>query len=427
MAQAGSVTIVRVDPFLPPDDNARRMRPDVFAKCERRQPYMAVQEAGVYPYFHPIEASEGTEVWVDGRKAIMAGSNNYLGLTHEPRVLEAAQTALMRYGTGCTGSRFLNGTLNLHLQLEELLAQITGKEAALVFSTGYQTCLGVIQALAQREDLILCDRENHASILDGCRLSFAEVRKFRHADMEALEEHLSAGEGRGMLVVTDGLFSMTGEFARLPEITALARRYNARVVVDEAHSFGVFGDRGAGIADHFGVEDEVDLVLGTFSKSLAGIGGFCAGPKYVLEYIRHNARSLIFSAATPPAVCAAAIKCLEIIRDEPERRARVQQISSQARTGLRNLGFNVGSTESPIIPVILGERMYTFRFWHRLLAEGVFVNAVTAPAVPAGMDLLRCSFMATHTEEQIERFLSTMDRVRDQLAAESLRAGSAAG
>ncbi|TAH34966.1 MAG: aminotransferase class I/II-fold pyridoxal phosphate-dependent enzyme [Planctomycetota bacterium] len=393
------------------------MRRDVFAKCFEPQPWEAVKKVGLYPYFRPIEASEGTEVLIDGRRVVMAGSNNYLGLTHDPRVIAAAQEALAAYGTGCTGSRFLNGTLRMHLELESRLAEITGKEAGIVFPTGFQACLGVIASLGARDELILCDRENHASIIDGCRLSFAEVRKYRHADMEALEEHLGAGDGRGMLVVTDGLFSMTGELAPLPEIVALCQKYGARVLVDDAHSFGVYGERGAGTADHFGLDDQVDLIMGTFSKSLAGIGGFCTGPEIVIEYIRHHARSMIFSAATPPAVCATALKCLDIIEAEPERRRRVLDIAARARKGLAELGFNTGSTQSPIVPVILGDREYVFRFWKVLLEEGVFVNPVTAPAVPAGMDLLRCSFMATHTDAHVERFLGGFERARQRLGS----------
>lgn len=404
------------------------MAGDVFGKCNGPQPWDAVKKVGLYPYFRPIEASEGTEVQIDGKRVLMAGSNNYLGLTHDPRVIEAAVKALVAYGTGCTGSRFLNGTLRMHLELEARLASITGKEAGIVFPTGFQACLGVISALVDRNELILCDRENHASLIDGTRLSFAEVRKYRHADMAALEEHLSAGEGRGMLVVTDGLFSMTGELAPLPEIVALSRRYGARILVDDAHSFGVYGERGAGTADHFGLDDEIDLIVGTFSKSLAGIGGFCTGPQPVIEYIRHHSRPMIFSAATPPAVCAAALKCLEIIEAEPQRRQRVMQIAALARRGLTELGFNTGNTVSPIVPVIFGDREYVFRFWRALLEEGVFVNPVTTPAVPPGMDLLRCSFMATHTEAHVERFLGGFERARARLEAENgARGASFAG
>lgn len=403
------------------------MRRDLFAKCQEPQPYTALKKVGLYPYFRPIDASEGTEVLLEGRRVLMAGSNNYLGLTHDPRVIEAARQALGQYGTSCTGSRFLNGTLRLHVQLEARLADLTRKEAGMVFSTGYQTCLGVIQALVSRDELILCDRENHASILDGCRLSFAEVRKYRHADMAALEEHLSAADGRGILVVTDGLFSMTGDLAPLPEIVRLARGFGARVLVDDAHAFGVFGERGAGTADHFGLDDEVDLIMGTFSKSLAGIGGFCTGPAEVIEYLRHYARTMIFSAATPPAVCATVLKCLDIIAAEPERRARVLNLAARARAGLQELGLNTGNSHSPIVPVILGDREHAFRFWKALLDEGVFVNPVTAPAVPPGMDLLRCSFMATHTEAHLDRFLNAFERARDRLGLGEAEAQTAAG
>ena len=402
---------------------------DLFAKCHRPQAYNVLQDAGLYPYFRPIDHSEGTEVVIDGKRVIMAGSNNYLGLTHDPRVVRAARNALMDFGTSCTGSRFLNGTLRLHLELEERLAAVTQKEAGLVFSTGYQTCLGTIQAIVNRDELILCDRENHASIIDGCRLSFGEVRKYRHSDMEGLEEHLSAGraQDRAMLVVTDGLFSMMGDLAKLPEMVELCQKYGARLLVDDAHAFGVIGERGAGTADHFGLDDETDLIMGTFSKSLAGIGGFCTGPKVVMDYIQHQARSMMFSASIPPAVCAAALKALDLIEQEPERRMTVRGLANRARAGLQDLGFSTGDSESPIVPVIIGDREKTFRLWQILLEEGVFVNPVTSPAVPAGMDLLRCSFMATHSEEQIDRFLDAFERSRARLERETSWRHSAAG
>ena len=399
------------------------MSRDLFAKCRGPQAWHALREAGLYPYFRPIEASEGTEVVVDGRRVLMAGSNNYLGLTHDPRVLEAAREALEHYGTGCTGSRFLNGTLTLHIELEERLAALTRKESALVFSTGFQTSLGVISALVGRDEWILGDRENHASIIDGCRLSFGELRKYRHNDMEDLERLLQAKGERAALVVTDGLFSMTGDLAPLPEITALARSYGARVLVDDAHSFGVFGSRGAGTPDHFGLDDQVDLVMGTFSKSLAGIGGFCAGPLEVMDWLRHGARTMMFSASVPPAVAAAALRCLDIIEAEPERRAWVLDLARRAAEGLRQLDFDTGATESPIVPVFLGDRVRCFRFWQILLEEGVFTNPVTAPAVPAGMDLLRCSFMATHGEHHLEQFLAAFERARERLP-EAARGGA---
>ena len=403
------------------------MSRDLFDKCRPPQDYHLLQSADLYPYFRPIASSEGTEVVIDGRKVLMAGSNNYLGLTHDPRVVEAAQMALADYGTGCTGSRFLNGTLELHVQLEARIAELCGKEGGVVFSTGYQTCLGVITALVGREDVILCDRENHASIIDGCRLSFGEVRKYPHGNLDVLEELLQKNQERAMLVVTDGLFSMMGDLAPLPGIVELAQRYGAKVLVDDAHAFGVLGERGAGTADHFGIDDEVDLVMGTFSKSLACIGGFCAGPSEAIEFIRHRARTMMFSASIPPAVCATALACLDLIAQEPERREHVLALALKARDGLRELGFNTGSSESPIVPVILGDRELTFRFWQVLLDEGVFTNPVTMPAVPPGMDLLRCSFMATHTDAQVQAFLDAFDRARKRLADDLGEAVSAAG
>ncbi|KAA3608207.1 MAG: aminotransferase class I/II-fold pyridoxal phosphate-dependent enzyme [Planctomycetota bacterium] len=388
---------------------------DLFSKCRPPQEYHRFQDLGVYPYFQPLQATEGPEAILKGRRVIMAGSNNYLGLTHDPRVIRAAQNATARYGTGCTGSRFLNGTLELHLELEARIAALCGKEAALVFSTGYQTCLGVIQALVNRDEWILCDRDNHASIIDGSRLSFGEVKKYRHGDLVDLESRLEAGRDRAMLVVTDGVFSMMGDLAPLPGMVDLARQYGARLLVDDAHGFGVLGSRGAGTADHFGLDQDVDLIMGTFSKSLAGIGGFCAGPKDVIEYIRHRARTMIFSASVPAGVCAAAITCLDIIESEPERRRHVIELASKARAGLQQLGFNTGPSETPVVPVILGDRMRIFRFWNLVLEEGVFTNPVTAPGVPPGMDLLRCSFMATHTEEHVERFLDAFARARNRL------------
>ncbi len=401
------------------------MGPDIFAKCRQPQVYNHLQEAGLYPYFIPIESSEGTEVEVEGRRALMFGSNNYLGLTHDPRVMEAARSAISEYGTGCTGSRFLNGTLRLHLDLEERLARIMHKEAALVFSTGFQTCLGVITALVRRDDLILCDRENHASILDGCRLSFGEVRKFPHCDLDALERHLTATEDRPRLIVTDGLFSMMGDLAPIPRMVELAQKHGARLLVDDAHGFGVLGPHGTGTADYFGLNGEVDLVMATFSKSMAGIGGFVAGPREVIEFIRHNARTMIFSASVPPPVCAASLACLDIIEQEPERRVRVKELAERGRIGLRELGFDTGPSEGPIVPVILGNRERTFVFWRMLLEEGVFVNPVTTPAVPPGMDLLRCSFMATHTEEQVDRFVAAFGRVRERMPRTPQEPGAA--
>lgn len=376
---------------------------DLFQKCDGFTRAREYQQMGIYPYFIPLAGSEGTEVEIQGRRLIMIGSNNYLGLTHHPRVVEAAQKAVAKYGTSCSGSRFLNGTLELHEELERRLARFSGMEAALCFSTGFQTNLGAISAICGKDDVILCDRENHASIIDGCRLSFAEVRKFRHNDVNDLETHLqrASEQNKGILIVVDGLFSMMGDLAPLPAIATLAHRYGARLMVDEAHSVGVLGRNGRGAAEHFGITP--DLVMGTFSKSFASLGGFVAGPQRVIHYIKHHARSLIFSASITPASAAAALAALDLIETEPEMRRRVLSIADRVRTGLRNIGFNAaGTKDSPIVPVIVGDQERTLRLWRTLFDCGLFTNAVTQPAVPIGMDLIRTSYIATHTDRQVE-------------------------
>jgi len=386
---------------------------DLFQKCSGFTRARQVQEQGTYPYFIPISRSEGTVVEIEGRRLIMAGSNNYLGLTHHRRVLDAARKAIERYGSACTGSRFLNGTLELHEELERRLARFLQREAALCFSTGFQTNLGVISALCGKDDLVLCDRENHASIFDGCRQSFAELRKYRHEDMEDLERQLDLASGRdvrGKLIIVDGVFSMMGEIANLPRICELAQRYGARVLVDEAHSVGVLGANGRGAAEHHGVEAQVDLVVGTFSKSFASLGGFVAGPETVIHYIRHHARSLIFSASIPPSTAAAALAALDVMESEPELRERLMNRAETVRRGLTDMGFAVGPTQTPIVPVIVGDQDQLFRFWKLLFDYGLFTNPVTVPAVPPNMDLIRTSYMATHTDEQITRVLDIFER-----------------
>ncbi|MGE0142908.1 MAG: aminotransferase class I/II-fold pyridoxal phosphate-dependent enzyme [Planctomycetota bacterium] len=387
---------------------------DLFDKCDGFTRARQVQALGMYPYFIPITDSEGTEVEINGRRLIMAGSNNYLGLTHRPEVIAAARDAVERFGTSCTGSRFLNGTLELHEELERRLARFLDREAALCFSTGFQTNLGVISALCGRDDVIFCDRENHASIFDGCRLSFAELRKYRHEDMGDLERQLEASledNVRGRLIIVDGVFSMMGEIANLPRIVELARRYGARVLVDEAHSAGVLGAHGRGAAEHCKVESQVDLVLGTFSKSFASLGGFVAGPESVIHYIKHHARSLIFSASIPPSAAAAALAALDVIEREPGLRADVMQRATMVRDGLEDLGFRVGRTETPIVPVIIGNQDQLFLFWKQLFEAGVFTNPVTGPAVPKGMDLVRSSYMAAHTPAQCQRVIDSFEKV----------------
>ena len=380
---------------------------DIFEKCEGFTRPDELKSLGVYPYFIPLEGSEGTEVEIGGNKLIMIGSNNYLGLTHHPKVRAAAREAIDRYGTSCSGSRFLNGTLELHEELERRLAKFMGQEAALCYSTGFQVNLGAISSICGKGDVILCDRENHASIIDGCRLAFADVRKFRHNDVEDLERHLqlSSEQGRGMMIAVDGLYSMMGDLAPLAEIRELADKYGARLMVDEAHAIGVLGDTGRGAAEHCGVHP--DLVMGTFSKSFASLGGFVAGPKKVIHFMRHHARSLIFSASITPSSAAAALASLDLIEEQPEMRKRVLQVAHRVRTGLAEMGFKTaGTLASPIVPVIVGDQDRMLRLWRTLFDCGLFTNAVTQPAVPVGADLIRTSYIASHTDEQIDEVLA---------------------
>jgi 8-amino-7-oxononanoate synthase len=384
---------------------------DLFDKCQQFTAAKEAQAAGLYPYFIPLTDSEGTEVTVGDHHLIMVGSNNYLGLTSHPKVRQAAIDATRRYGTSCTGSRFLNGTLELHLELERRLADFIGVEAALVFSTGYQTNVGTISALVGRGDFVITDKDDHASIVDGCRLSFGEMRRFRHNDMAHLERVLAGlPEDVGKLVVVDGIFSMGGDIAPLPEIIPLCQEYGARLMVDDAHSIGVLGG-GRGTAAHFGCTDQVDLTMGTFSKSFASLGGFIAGAGEVVHYIQHHARSLIFSASMPPASAAATLAALGVMEEEPERIARVNQIGERMRVELRRLGFNVGTSETPIIPIIIGDDMRTFFIWKLLYEAGIYTNAVISPAVPPESALLRTSYMATHTDEQLDRVLEAFTQV----------------
>jgi len=384
---------------------------DLFDKCWQFTAAREVQAAGLYPYFIPLTDSEGTDVVVGNHRLIMIGSNNYLGLTTHPKVRQAAIEATRRYGTSCTGSRFLNGTLELHLELERRLAQFVGSEAALVFSTGYQTNLGTLSALVGRGDFVITDKEDHASIVDGCRLAFGEMRRFGHSDMAHLERVLAGlPQQAGKLVVVDGVFSMGGDIAPLPEIVSACHKYGARLMVDDAHSIGVLGG-GRGTAAHFGLTGQVDLTMGTFSKSFASLGGFIAGSEDVIHFIQHHARSMIFSASIPPANAAAALAALEVMQEEPERIARVNQIGERMRTELRRLGFNLGASQTPIVPVIIGDDMPTFQAWKTLYEAGVYTNPVISPAVPPGGALLRTSYMATHTDEHLDRVLAAFTQV----------------
>jgi 8-amino-7-oxononanoate synthase len=389
---------------------------DIFKKCHEFGLARDVRAAGMYPYFREISSQQDPVVEIDGRKLVMLGSNNYLGLTSHPAVKEAAAAALARYGTGCAGSRLLNGTLDLHVALEERLAAFSRREAALTFSTGYQVNLGVLSCLLERHDVAVLDALDHASILDGARLGFGKIYKFKHNDMASLEQKLSAvPEGWGCLLVVDGVFSMEGDLAPLPEIVRLKRRFGARLMVDDAHGLGVLGDCGRGTAEHFGVEADVDLVMGTFSKSLATVGGFVAGDAPVIEYIKHHARSGIFSAALPPASAAAALRALEIVEREPERRKQLWENTDYMKRELARLGFDTGDSQSPVIPIVVGDDLLTFRMQRRLHDEGVFVNSVISPAVPVGRAMIRTSYMATHTREHLDRALDALARVGREL------------
>ncbi|MEK7271884.1 MAG: pyridoxal phosphate-dependent aminotransferase family protein, partial [Nitrospirota bacterium] len=378
---------------------------DIFEKCCKFTAAKEIMDAGIYPYFRVIESAQDPEVIVDGKKMIMIGSNNYLGLTNHPRVKEAAIEALRKYGSGCAGSRFLNGTLDIHVNLEKKLARFMRKESALVFSTGFQTNLGVISAIAGKDDVILIDKMNHASIIDGCRLSFSETKKYRHNDMEDLERLLQQYNDKGKLIIVDGVFSMEGDIADLPNIVKLARKYGARVMVDDAHGIGVLGRTGRGTAEHFGLEDEVDLIMGTYSKSLASIGGFIAASEEVIHYIKHFARALIFSASPPPASIASVSAAIDIIEEEPERRERLRRNTNKMLKGFKALGFDTGRSETPIIPLIVGDDQRAFLMAKMLHDKGIFANVAVSPAVPNGNALIRTSYMATHTDEQLDKVL----------------------
>ncbi len=384
---------------------------DLFDKCYRFTKAKELMTAGMYPYFRVIESAQDPEVVIDGKKMIMVGSNNYLGLTNHPKVKEAALEAVRKYGSGCAGSRFLNGTLDIHVKLEEKLARFIRKETALVFSTGFQVNLGVISALAGKDDVIIIDKMDHASIIDGCRLSYAEVRKFRHNDMADLERILSENKDRKKLIVVDGVFSMEGDIINLPEVVALAKQYHARVMVDDAHGIGVLGKTGRGTAEHFGLENEVDLIMGTYSKSLASIGGFIAGEERVVHFIKHFARALIFSASPPPASIAAVSAAVDIIEHEPERIKKLWENTWRVHKGFKSLGFEIGPTETPIIPILVGEDLKAFTMAMMLQQEGVFANVAVSPAVASGKALIRTSYMATHTEEHIDKVLSAFEKV----------------
>ena len=389
---------------------------DLFEKCKNFTRAKEVMAAGVYPYFQPIESGPGSEVIINGKRMIMIGSNNYLGLTGHPKVVEAAANAIHKYGTGCTGSRFLNGTLDIHVELEERLAKFMNREAALCFSTGMQSNLGVISTLISKNDIIFTDRADHASIVDGCRLSFGKCVKYKHNDMNDLERVLKLNEdtGAGKLITTDGVFSMEGDIVDLPRLVDLANKYNARIYVDDAHSVGVLGKHGRGTAEHFGLEDKVDLTIGTFSKSFASIGGFVAGDEYVIHYLKHFARSLIFSASMPPSAVATVLACLDILENEPERLEMLWKNTKKMKAGYDSLGFDTGHSMTPIIPIKIGEEEDCFAFWKLLFEGGVFANPSISPAVPQGEAIIRTSYMATHTEDELDQVLEIFGKLGKQ-------------
>jgi 8-amino-7-oxononanoate synthase len=388
---------------------------DIFQKCREYDADKIAKEKGIYPFFQALEGTDGTEVVMNGRKVLMLGSNNYLGLTFDPRIVKAAHDGIERFGTSCTGSRLINGTLCIHEELEHRLAAFMKREAALVFSTGMQTNLGAISCLIGRNDIVVTDKEDHASIVDGCRLGMGEVKRFVHGDLEQLERILEKIEkDKGILVVVDGVFSMGGDIVDLPKLAPLCRKYGARLYVDDAHSIGVLGG-GRGTAVHFDMVKDVDITMGTFSKSFASLGGYVVGDADIINYIKHNARSFIFSASLPASNVMAAMAALDIMEKEPEHVERLWENARFMQKGLKELGFDTGKTQTPIIPIVIGDTEKAFTFWKVLFEAGVYTNPVCAPAVPAGMDLLRTSYTASQTREQLTRALGIFEKCGKQL------------
>ncbi|MFP4186816.1 MAG: aminotransferase class I/II-fold pyridoxal phosphate-dependent enzyme [Acholeplasmataceae bacterium] len=389
---------------------------DIFKKCFAYEDADRARKEGYYPYFHELTTKQDTIVTMEGKEMIMIGSNNYLGLTSHPDVIEAAMQATEKYGTGVSGSRFLNGTLNLHIEFERELAAFLQQEDATIFSTGFQSNLGIISAIAGRNDIVFSDKENHASIYDGIKLSYAKMVRYNHSDMEDLENKLKAADpSKGFLIVTDGVFSMSGDICKLPEIVGLAKKYGARVMVDDAHAIGVIGKHGRGTAEHFGLEKEVDIIMGTFSKSLASLGGYVASKHAVVDYLRHNSRPYIFSAAIPPANTAAALAALRVLKKEPERVQALSDISDYMREGLKARGIKVHDSKTPIIPIYTYMPMRTILACNMLFERGVYVNPVLPPATPVGECLIRTSYTATHTKEQMDTAIERIAKVLEEL------------
>ena len=382
------------------------------AKLSKYQEPQKARAAGIYPYFRAISSEQDTEVIINGKKVLMFGSNSYMGLTNHPKVKEAAIEATKKYGTGCAGSPFLNGTLDIHKQLEARLAEFVGKEDAMIYSTGFEVNLGVVSCITGREDYVILDEQDHASIIEGRRLSFSTPLKYKHNDMDSLEDQLKkCAPDKVKLIVTDGVFSMEGDVAKLPQIVELAKKYDATVMVDEAHGIGVFGKQGRGTCDHFGVTNDVDLIMGTFSKSFASLGGFIATDKEITNFLRHHSRSYIFTASITPASTAAANAALDIMLNEPERQENLWKLTNYALEGFRNMGCEIGHTETPIIPLYIRDNYKTFTVTRDLLNEGVFVNPVVSPAVAPHDTLIRFSLMATHTKEQVTVALEKIQKV----------------
>lgn len=390
---------------------------DLFKKCEATVKMVKhAQRVGIYPYFTPIQSTQDHRVMIDGEEFIMIGSNGYLGLAADPRMRDTVIDAVKKYGSTCSGSRFLNGTLDIHVRLEKELAEFFNKGAAIVFSTGFQTNLGIISSIAGKDDILIIDRQNHASIIDGCRLSFSELKKYPHNDMNELERLLkSLPENKGKLIIVDGVFSMEGDLANLPEIVRLKKKYNARLLVDDAHGIGILGKKGQGACEHFGVLDDVDIIMGTFSKAFASLGGFAVGEEDVVTHMKHTARALIFSASMTPASVASAQFSLDIIKSEPQRRERLWKITERILDGFKKIGLDVGESETPVVPVIIGPDEMCFGFWKALYANKVFANPVISPATPPGRALIRTSYMATHTDEDIKIVLDVFEGCAKEL------------
>jgi 8-amino-7-oxononanoate synthase len=389
---------------------------DILQKCADYTLHRELRAADIYPYYRMISSPQDPIVTMNGQKVVMLGSNNYLGLTNHPAVKEASIEAIRKYGTGCAGSRLLNGTLDVHAELEDRLAAFMKRDAVLTFSTGFQVNVGVLSCIIGRHDIAFLDAMDHASIIDGVRLGFGKSLKFKHNDMADLDGKLSrSSETGGRLIVVDGVFSMEGDIANLPGLVELKKKHSTRFFVDDAHGIGVFGENGRGVGEHFGLEHEVDLVMGTFSKSLATVGGFIAADAYVVDFIRHHARSAIFSAAMPPSTAAAALKALDIIESEPERRKQLWDTTDYMMRELKSLGFGTGDSQSPVIPITVGDDITTFTMAKRLQDEGVFVNPIVTPAVPPGQAMIRTSYMATHTREHLDQALAAIAKVGREL------------